>query len=44
MLYALGIDHLRLTYSHEGREQTPTDASVTGAQLVPGLLKNPPAA
>jgi hypothetical protein len=44
ILSLLGLEHGRLTYPHGGREETPTDAAITGAKMVPGLLKNPPAA
>jgi hypothetical protein len=43
ILRLLGIDHARLTYRHEGRDQTPTDLSITGAMAVPALMANPPA-
>ena len=42
LLHQLGLDHKRLTFPHEGREETPTNASVTGARIVAGILKNPP--
>ena len=35
----LGIDHKRLTFLHQGREQTPTDATVTGAEVVEELIE-----
>lgn len=38
LLYALGLDHERLTYPHEGREDTLTDTNVTRAQIVSRLL------
>jgi len=38
LLHALGLDHQRLTYPHEGRDDTLTDAGVTGARVVPSLL------
>ena len=41
IFYQLGIDHKKLTYLHEGREQTPTDATVTGGEVVPDLIDNP---
>jgi len=44
LLQLLGIDHKRLVYAHGGRDETPTDASVTGAKIVADLLANPPAA
>jgi len=42
LLYLLGLDHKRLTFPHEGREETPTNVSVTNAQIVGGILKKPP--
>ena len=38
VLHQLGLNHERLTFSHDGREETLTDPQVTGAQVVPGLL------
>lgn len=38
LLSALGLDHLRLTYPHEGRSDSLTDFTVTHAQVVPELL------
>lgn len=38
LLYALGLDHERLTFPHEGRDDTLTDVVVTGAEPVPALL------
>jgi hypothetical protein len=38
ILDALGLDHERLTYPHDGREDSLTDSSVTKAKLVPELL------
>lgn len=38
LLHALGLDHRRLTYPHEGRLASLTDADVTKARLVPELL------
>lgn len=43
IFHQLGLDHQRLTFEHAGREETPTDATVSGARLVPALLKKPPA-
>ena len=34
ILYLLGLDHLRVTYSHNGRAERPT---VTGGNLIPKL-------
>ncbi len=42
LLYLLGLDHKRLTYPFEGREQTASDVSVTGAKVVGDLVKKPP--
>jgi hypothetical protein len=28
-------------YLHHGRDETPTDAPVTGARVIPELLENP---
>ena len=42
LLHQLGLDHKQLTFLHEGREETPTNVSVTGARIVGGILKNPP--
>jgi Protein of unknown function (DUF1501) len=38
LLHALGIDHRRLTYPHDGRETSLTDAEVTKAEVVDKLL------
>lgn len=38
LLQALGLDHERLTYPHEGREDTLTDAVVTEAKVVHSLF------
>lgn len=38
LLHALGLDHTRLTYPHEGRDDTLTDAAVTHAQVIHDLL------
>ena len=35
----LGIDHKRLNYLHAGRDQTPTNATVTGAEVVEDLIE-----
>jgi hypothetical protein len=35
MLYALGLDHLRVTYQHNGRAERPT---VTGGQVMKALF------
>jgi hypothetical protein len=38
LLQALGINHRRLAYPHDGRDETLTDAEVTHAKIVPELL------
>jgi uncharacterized protein (DUF1501 family) len=38
LLHALGLDHTRLTFPHEGRDDTLTDAAVTRAEVVRDLL------
>jgi len=38
LLHALGLDHERLTYPHEGRPDTLTDAGVTHARVIEDLL------
>jgi hypothetical protein len=38
LLHALGLDHRKLTYPHEGRADSLTDHEVTKARVVPGLL------
>jgi hypothetical protein len=38
LLHALGLDHRRLTYPHDGREDSLTDADVTRARVVRELL------
>jgi hypothetical protein len=38
LLHALGLDHQRLTYPHEGRRDSLTDVAVTGARVIPELL------
>jgi hypothetical protein len=41
LLHQLGLDHTRLAYRHNGREETLTDAPVTGARVVEELLERP---
>jgi len=41
LLHQLGLDHTRLTFRHNGREETLTDAPVTGASVVSAILKRP---
>jgi Protein of unknown function (DUF1501) len=38
LLHALGLDHRKLTYPHEGRLDSLTDVEVTKAKVVPRLL------
>jgi hypothetical protein len=38
LLHTLGLDHHKLTYPHEGRADSLTDAEVTDAAVVPQLL------
>jgi Protein of unknown function (DUF1501) len=38
LLYALGLDHEQLTYPHDGRPDSLTDAGVTRAQVIEELL------
>ena len=38
LLHALGLDHRKLTYPHEGRLDSLTDAEVTKAKVIPDLL------
>jgi len=38
LLHALGLNHLKLTHPHEGRDDSLTDAVVSQAKVVPELL------
>jgi len=38
LLESLGLDHRRLTFPHDGRPTSLTDAEVTHANVVPELL------
>lgn len=38
LLHALGLDHRRLTFPHDGRDESLTDAEVTGAKVASALL------
>ncbi|MBI5759821.1 MAG: DUF1501 domain-containing protein [Planctomycetales bacterium] len=38
LLHSLGLDHHRLTYPHDGRDASLTDAEVTKARIVSDLL------
>jgi hypothetical protein len=42
LLHQLGLDHRRLSYPHRGREETLTDAPVSNARVVAGVLARPP--
>jgi hypothetical protein len=39
LLHALGLDHTRLTFPHEGRDDNLTDSVVTRAEVVSELLE-----
>lgn len=39
ILNQLGIDHQQLTFRHHGRDETPTDASVSQARVIRELLE-----
>jgi uncharacterized protein (DUF1501 family) len=41
LLFQMGLDHTRLAYRNNGREETLTDAPVTGARVVSELLEHP---
>jgi hypothetical protein len=41
LLHALGLDHQRLTYPHDGRPGSLTDVAITHAQLISSLLAQP---
>jgi hypothetical protein len=38
LLHALGLDHERLTYPHDGRDDSLTDSPVTNADVIESLL------
>jgi hypothetical protein len=42
ILHQLGLDHNKVTFPHKGRAETLTDAPVTKAKVVAGLLTSPP--
>jgi hypothetical protein len=42
VLNQLGLDHKRVQYPYGGRMETPSDVTVTGAKVVPGILSDPP--
>ena len=39
ILHQLGIDHETLTYAHQGRDETLTDPTLTGASVVEDILQ-----
>lgn len=41
LLRQLGLDHERVTFRHHGRNETLTDAEVSGARVVSGLIGKP---
>ncbi len=41
LLHQLGLDHNKLTFRHHGRDETLTDAAVTGAKVVHELIDEP---
>jgi hypothetical protein len=41
LLHQVGLDHTRLAYRNNGREETLTDAPVTGARVVSEILQDP---
>jgi hypothetical protein len=41
ILHQLGLDHRKLTYMHHGRQETLTDAPLTGAHVVRDLIDGP---
>jgi hypothetical protein len=42
LLHQLGLDHHKLGFPYRGRQETLTDAPVSKARVVAGLLKQPP--
>jgi hypothetical protein len=42
ILHQLGIDHRKLIYVHNGREESLTDMAISGAHVAAGLLKASP--
>jgi hypothetical protein len=42
ILHQLGIDHRKLIYVHNGRAESLTDVSISGAHVVGDVLKAPP--
>lgn len=42
MLHQLGLDHRKLIYVHNGRNESLTDATISGARVVGEVLTKPP--
>ncbi len=42
ILHQLGIDHRKLMFVHNGRAESLTDVSISGAHVVGDVLKAPP--
>jgi hypothetical protein len=42
ILHQMGLDHHKLSYPYRGRDETLTDAPVSKARVVAGLLQRPP--
>ena len=42
VLNQMGLDHRRVQYPYGGRMETPSDVTVSGAKVVPGLVSDPP--
>ena len=43
VLHQLGIDHRKLIYVHNGREESLSDYTISGASIAADVLRNPPA-
>ena len=41
LLHALGLDHERLTYPHDGRSSSLSDVAITKAKVISDLLRSP---
>lgn len=44
VLHQMGLDHKHLQYPHGGRLETPSDVTITGAKVVPGVFSQTPKA
>jgi hypothetical protein len=42
VLHQLGLDHRKLIYTHNGREESLTDPAISGAHVVGDLIDRPP--